>query len=69
MSVYIKIENDLSHPNHPDYGNYEYQVRVKGQLVCAGKVEDHSRAQHVILLLEKVVEDAKAKFHEHRVMI
>lgn len=61
----LQITNDESHGNST-FGNYDYVVRVKRDVVIRGKIEDHNRNLHSVMLIEKVLEDMKAKLHEER---
>ena len=56
----------MANPGHPLVGDYVYTIRDKGTIVVDGKIEEHRRDLHPIVLLEKVVEDAKARLHERR---
>ncbi len=66
MSINIKIENNLENPNHPEIGDYHYSIRIKGDLVLDGIVENYSRSKHPIMLIEAMLDDAKARLHEGR---
>lgn len=66
--ITLKVENNHKSENHPISGDYQYCIRDKDTIVVQGIIEDHTRAKHPIVLLEKVLEDAKAKLHEDRVM-
>jgi hypothetical protein len=58
----VEITNDESKPIYEGvgitFGNYDYVVKVKGNVISSGRVENQPR-KHFSLLLAAIAEDAK----------
>lgn len=55
----IEITNDGKHPNHPDWGSYDYIVKVNRREIAHGHIESHDRSKHFSFLLNQIADDAK----------
>lgn len=51
----IQLWNTGRHPQHPEYGHYEYAVTVNGHIIEGGTVTDHRRLDGWRALLEKLI--------------
>jgi hypothetical protein len=55
---------ELTVKEHPvNLGNYRYTIKDDETIVVAGVIEEFNKDLHPMLLLEKVIEDAKTSLH------